>query len=66
MTIGTIDRKKILSLYSPSGDQKLFLYRFSYTFVNAIFLGVYDLRKIYAKRHEMPDPCCDDDLADVT
>jgi len=46
MTIGNIDRKKILSLYSPS--------------------GVFELKKIYARRHEMPDPCCVDAFADVT
>jgi hypothetical protein len=66
MTIGTIDRKKILSLYSPSGKIYKQFYNFCVVEIYMFILGVYDLRKIYAKRHEMPDPCCDDDLADVT
>jgi hypothetical protein len=28
--------------------------------------GVFELKKIFAVRHEMPDPCCDDAFADVT
>jgi len=46
MTIGHLDKEKILGLYSPS--------------------GVFELKKIYAIRHEEHDPCCEDKFADVT
>jgi len=46
MTIGHLDKRKILGLYSPS--------------------GVFELKKIYAERHEEHDPCCEDKFADVT
>ena len=46
MTIGDIDKEKILGLYSPS--------------------GVFELKRIYAQRHEEHDPCCEDKFADVT
>ena len=46
MSIGLLDRKKILGLYSPS--------------------GVFELKKIWAERHEEHDPCCADKFADVT
>ena len=46
MTLGKINKRKILGLYSPS--------------------GVFELKKIYAERHEEFDPCCDDAFADVT
>jgi len=46
MSIGTIDKSKILGLYSPS--------------------GVFELKRIYAERHEVSDPCCEDKFADVT
>ena len=29
-------------------------------------LGVFELKKFYAVRHETPDPCCEDAFADVT
>ena len=46
MTLGKINKRKILGLYSPS--------------------GVFELKKIYAERHEEFDPCCDEKFADVT
>eukprot|EP00090_Calanus_glacialis_P022134 TRINITY_DN34156_c0_g1_i1.p1 TRINITY_DN34156_c0_g1~~TRINITY_DN34156_c0_g1_i1.p1 ORF type:complete len:596 (-),score=103.65 TRINITY_DN34156_c0_g1_i1:68-1855(-) len=46
ISIGTIDKSKILGLYSPS--------------------GVFELKRIYAERHEVRDPCCEDKFADVT
>eukprot|EP00092_Neocalanus_flemingeri_P031622 GFUD01034340.1.p1 GENE.GFUD01034340.1~~GFUD01034340.1.p1 ORF type:complete len:436 (+),score=85.73 GFUD01034340.1:128-1309(+) len=46
MSIGEIDKSKILGLYSPS--------------------GVFELKRIYAERHEVRDPCCADKFADVT
>ena len=46
MSVGTIDKSKILGLYSPS--------------------GVFELKRIYAERHEVRDPCCEDKFADVT
>jgi len=46
ISIGTIDKDKILGLYSPS--------------------GVFELKRIYAERHEEQDPCCVDKFADVT
>jgi len=46
MSIGDLDKDKILGLYSPS--------------------GVFELKKIYANRHEEHDPCCEDKFADVT
>merc|ERR1719391_1175277 len=46
MTVGHLDKRKILGLYSPS--------------------GVFELKKIYAERHEEFDPCCEDKFADVT
>ena len=46
MTIGHLDKEKILGLYSSS--------------------GVFELKKIYAIRHEEHDPCCEDKFADVT
>merc|ERR1711892_1199031 len=46
MTIGHLDKEKILGLYSPS--------------------GVFELKRIYAERHEEQDPCCEDKFADVT
>ena len=46
MTLGQINKRKILGLYSPS--------------------GVFELKKIYAERHEEFDPCCDEKFADVT
>ena len=46
MSIGTIDKQKLLGLYKPS--------------------GVFELKRIYAERHEEKDPCCEDKFADVT
>ena len=46
MSIGHLDKEKILGLYSPS--------------------GVFELKRIYAIRHEEHDPCCEDKFADVT
>jgi len=46
ISIGTIEKSKILGLYSPS--------------------GVFELKRIYAERHEEHDPCCEDKFADVT
>ena len=46
MSVGHLNEKEILGLYSPS--------------------GVLLLKKIYAKRHEEHDPCCEDKFADVT
>merc|ERR1719192_2540878 len=46
ISIGTIDKKKLLGLYSPS--------------------GVFELKRLWAERHEEKDPCCEDKFADVT
>ena len=46
ISIGTIEKKKLLGLYSPS--------------------GVFELKRLWAERHEEKDPCCEDKFADVT
>jgi len=46
MSIGSLNKREILGLYSPS--------------------GVYELKRIWAERHEQKDPCCTDSFADVT
>ena len=46
ISLGKINKRKILGLYSPS--------------------GVFELKKIFAERHEEMDPCCEDKFADVT
>ena len=74
MSIGDISAKEILSLYSPSGKSNIANFPISMWLQLLSFLrwqpfhllGVFELKKFWAERHEEKDPCCVDPFADVT
>ena len=61
-------KKKIVTPHLFMNDNYILFFANKSFLINLFFLvsGVFELKKIYARRHEMPDPCCVDAFADVT